>query len=58
MFILITLGKFKLTLFGPIYHFGQVTVILPSLGKTYLQKQFQPSRFNKNSITTHGIWHF
>ena len=52
VFILLTLGKSELTLFVPFYYFGQVTVILLSLGKTS-QKQSK-----KNSRTMHRIfWH-
>ena len=34
IFILLTLGKSRLTLFGPLTDFGQVSVILLSLDKT------------------------
>ena len=47
--ILLTLGKSKLSLF---VLFGQVTVTLLSLGKTYREKQSKRSRFDKNSRTT------
>ena len=35
----------------------QVTVNLLSLGKTCCGKQSKPSLFDKNSRTTHRIWH-
>ena len=54
IFILLTLGKSKLTLFGPFTDCGQVTVILLSSGKTCCKKQFKPP-FDKNSRTTHII---
>ena len=37
--------------------FVQVTVILPSLGKTCREKQSKPSPFDKNSRTTFKICH-
>ena len=58
MFILLTLGKSKLTLFIPFYCFGQVTALLLSLVKTCHKKQSKPSQFDKNSRTKHRIRHF
>ena len=37
-------------------NFGQVTLILLSLGKTCREKQCKPSQFDKNSRTTPRIW--
>ena len=42
MFIFLTLGKLKLTLFVLFYCFGHVTVILLSLGNTCHKKQSKP----------------
>ena len=58
IFIPLTLGKLKLTLFVLFYYFGQVIVISLCLGKTYHKKQFKPSKFDKNSRTKRRIWHF
>ena len=52
IFILFTLGKSKLSLFVLFYYCGQVAVTLLSLGKTYHEKQFKLSPFDKNSRTT------
>ena len=56
IFILLTLGKSKLILFGSFYKFGQVTVILLSLGKTCHEKQFKPFLFDKFSNHAHLAW--
>ena len=37
---------------GLFTHFGQVTVILLSLGKTFPKKRYKASPFDKNSGTT------
>ena len=54
-------GQVKIHTFGSFLHFGQVTVILVSLGKTCRKKQFKPTPFDKNSRITgirFGISHF
>ena len=58
IFIPLTLGKLKLTLFVLFQYFGQVIVISLCFGKTYHEKQFKPSKFDKNSRTKRRIWHF
>ena len=57
IFILLILGKSKLSLFALFYYCGQAIVTLLSLGKTCHEKQSKPSLFDKNSRTTHRIWH-
>ena len=42
------------TLYNKLSYF---TVTLLGLGKTYRKKQSKPSPFDKNSRTTHRIWH-
>ena len=58
MFIFLTLGMLKLTLFVLFYCFGHATVISLSLGKTCHEKQSKHSQFDKNSRTKPRIWHF
>ena len=57
IFILLILGKSKLSLFALFYYCGQAIVTLLSLGKTCHEKQSKPSLFDKNSRTTYRIWH-
>ena len=42
----------------PFTEFGQVTVILLSLGNICHKKQWKPSQFDENSRTKFRIWHF
>ena len=58
IFIFLTLGKSKLILLIIFLYFGQVTVILLSLGNTLgHEKQSKPTPFDKKSRTTHRIWY-
>ena len=56
-FILLTYSKLELILFVPFYYFGQVTVIILGLGNLCCKKQSKASPFDKNSRTTHKMWH-
>ena len=50
-------GQVRIDYLFPFTDFGQVTVILPSLGKFCCKNHSKPSPFDKNSRTTHRIWH-
>ena len=56
-FILITLGKSKLSLLVLLYYaVTSVAVILLNLGKTCREKQPKPSRFDKNQEPRYFQW--